>query len=82
MDEELKGKIRDLIADELGIDDDEKIKPDSKLQEDFGADSLDMTELAILLEEEFELKEIPDEQVERFVTVQDVYDYMERKKGS
>lgn len=63
-------KIREIIADKLSISEDE-ITMDSAFLEDLNADSLDIVELIMALEDELDM-EIPDEDAENFVTVGDV----------
>ncbi|MGM9974079.1 MAG: acyl carrier protein [Clostridiaceae bacterium] len=67
-------KIKAIIADKLSIDED-TISLDSSFTEDLSADSLDIVELIMALEDEFDL-EIPDEDAEGIVTVGDVVDYI------
>jgi acyl carrier protein len=67
-------KVREIIADQLGIDE-EDIVSDAKFLEDLGADSLDLVELIMALEEEFDL-EIPDEDAEKISTVGDAVEYI------
>lgn len=67
-------KIQEIIADKLSINVDD-ISQDSSFVEDLNADSLDIVELVMALEDELEL-EIPDEDVEKFVTVGDVVNYV------
>ena len=67
-------KIREIIADKLSINEDE-ITMDSAFLEDLNADSLDIVELIMALEEEFDT-EIPDADAEKIVTVSDVVDYI------
>ena len=62
-------KIRDLVAEQLGVNKDD-IKPESRFKEDLNADSLDLFELIMSLEDEFDIK-IPDEATEKIVTVAD-----------
>ncbi|MGI6162000.1 MAG: acyl carrier protein [Christensenellales bacterium] len=71
-------KIKKMIAEHLGVDE-SKIQPETNLVEDLKADSLDIVELIMDLEQEFEL-EIPDEELPKVVTVQDVVDYVEGKE--
>lgn len=73
-EQELLAKIIPVFAKTLEIDKD-KIKPDSKIIEDLGADSLDTVELVMALEEEFNL-EIPDEDAEKMKTIDDVVVYL------
>ena len=72
-------KIKSTVADQLGVKEDEVVTTASFV-EDLGADSLDVVELVMALEEEFEL-EIPDEDAEKLETVQHVIDYVEEKKA-
>ena len=67
-------KIATLMAEQLGIDK-ASITPDSEIIKDLGADSLDIVELIMALEEEFDI-EIPDADAEKVVTVNDVVDYI------
>lgn len=69
-------KVNKVIIDQLGVAPDE-IKAESRIVEDLGADSLDVVELVMLLEEEFGT-EIPDESAEGLTTVQSIYDYVEQ----
>ncbi len=70
-------KIRDIIVEQLGVDP-EKVKPEASFIDDLGADSLDIVELVMAMEEEFDL-EIPDEDAEKLRTVLDVQNYLEGK---
>jgi acyl carrier protein len=67
-------KVKDIISDQLGIDADE-ISMESSFIDDLGADSLDIVELIMSLESEFDL-EIPDEDAEKITLVSDVVDYI------
>ena len=67
-------KIRDIIAEQLSVDPDE-ITEESSFIDDLGADSLDIVELIMALEEEFDM-EIPDEDAEKISTVGDVIEYI------
>ena len=67
-------KVREIIADQLGVDE-EEISSDARFIEDLGADSLDLVELIMALEEEFDL-EIPDEDAEKISTVGDAVEYI------
>jgi len=67
-------KIRDIISDQLGIDA-EEITMESSFVDDLGADSLDIVELIMALETEFDL-EIPDEDAEKISIVGDVVNYI------
>jgi len=57
----------------------DEVKPESRFVEDLGADSLDVVEMIMALEEKFEI-EIPDSEAENIKTVQDVVDYIEKHK--
>ena len=70
-------KIQELVADGLGVEA-EKVVPEASFKEDLGADSLDLFELVMALEEEYGV-EIPSEDLEKILTVQDVIDYMKNK---
>ncbi|AAM24693.1 Acyl carrier protein [Caldanaerobacter subterraneus subsp. tengcongensis MB4] len=67
-------KVRNIIAEQLGIDP-EEITMESSFIDDLGADSLDIVELIMALEEEFDI-EIPDEDAEKIKTVGDVVEYL------
>ncbi len=71
-------EVAKIIADQLKIDLD-TIKPESKLIDDLKADSLDIVELVMELEQRYNL-EIPDEVMPTIVTVKDVVDYIEKNK--
>jgi acyl carrier protein len=71
-------KIKAVVAEQLDCDVAE-IKEDSKFIEDLGADSLDVVELVMALEEEFDI-EIPDEDAEGILTVADALKYIEDNK--
>jgi len=70
-------KIKQIIAEQLGLNE-EEIADSASLLDDLGADSLDIVELVMAMEEEFEM-EIPDEDAEKIVTVKDVIDYVKRR---
>ena len=71
-------KVKGIIAEQLGVAEDE-IKTTSSFIEDLGADSLDIVELVMAMEEEFEV-EIPDEEAENIKTVQNAVDYITAHK--
>jgi acyl carrier protein len=75
---ETEAKVKGIIAEQLGVSEGE-IKPGSSFVEDLGADSLDIVELVMAMEEEFEV-EIPDEEAERIKTVQDAVNYVTTHK--
>ena len=74
----IEAKVKSIIADQLGVGEDE-IKPESSFIEDLGADSLDIVELVMAMEEEFAV-EIPDEEAENIKTVQDAVNYITTHK--
>ena len=74
----IEQKVRNIIADQLGVGE-EEIKATSSFIEDLGADSLDIVELVMAMEEEFEV-EIPDEEAENIKTVQDAVNYVTTHK--
>mgnify|MGYP001554456817 CR=1 FL=1 len=71
---DIENRVRSIIADQLGLSEDQ-IKTDSKFIEDLGADSLDLVELVMAMEEEFQT-EIPDEEVEKIRTVKNAVEYV------
>ncbi|HMM39968.1 MULTISPECIES: acyl carrier protein [Desulfovibrio] len=71
-------KVKGIIVDQLGVSADE-VKPEASFVEDLGADSLDLTELIMAIEEEFDI-EIDDEDAQKIVKVKDAIDYIEKNK--
>ena len=69
-------KIKDIIVDKLGIDE-EKVTREASFKDDLGADSLDIAELVMELEDEFDM-EIPDEEAEKINTVGDALNFIEK----
>jgi acyl carrier protein len=72
-------KVRQIVADQLGVDVDQ-VSQESSFIDDLGADSLDTVELVMALEEEFGL-EIPDEDAEKITTVAEAMKYIEEHKN-
>ncbi|MBN2825509.1 MAG: acyl carrier protein [Campylobacterales bacterium] len=70
--------VRDVVVEQLNVSPDE-VKEESKFVEDLNADSLDVVELVMALEEKFEI-EIPDEQAENISTVADAIKFIEENK--
>jgi len=68
-------KVRKIIADKLSVDLDEVV-PEASFVDDLGADSLDLVELIMSMEEEFEI-DISDEDAEKLLTVKHAFDYIE-----
>ncbi|KUO75157.1 MAG: acyl carrier protein [Clostridia bacterium BRH_c25] len=71
-------KVQEKVAEQLGVDA-EEVTLESSFIDDLGADSLDIVELLMALEEEFDI-EIPDEEAEKLATVGDVVDYIKNNK--
>jgi acyl carrier protein len=74
---EHEAKIKDIIQKELGVEP-EKLTPEASFIEDLGADSLDIVELVMEFEKEFNI-DIPDEDAEKLRTVGDAIAYLEAK---
>ena len=72
--EEVLGKIQEITADRLGVDEVD-VTSDASFREDLEADSLDLVELIMELEEQFGM-EIPDEEAEKITTVEEAVDYV------
>ena len=70
-------KMKEIIAEQLGVEEDE-ITLETSFKEDLGADSLDLFELTMALEEEYDI-EIPAEELEEIETVNDVVEYLKEK---
>jgi acyl carrier protein len=68
------GKVKAIIVDQLGVEE-EEVTLESSFIEDLGADSLDIVELIMALEEEFEI-EVPDEDAEKLLSVSDALEYI------
>ena len=71
-------KVKAIIVDQLGVDED-AVTMESSFLEDLGADSLDIVELIMALEEEFDI-EIPDRNIKDFRTVKDVLLFIEEQE--
>ena len=72
--EEIFDKVKEIIIEQLGVEE-AAVAGESSFIDDLGADSLDIVELIMALEEEFDL-EIPDSEAEKVVTVNDVVNYI------
>ena len=68
-------KVKAIIAEQFDVEED-KITADTDLQEDLGADSLDVVDLLMSIEDEFEV-EVPDEEIENIKTVGSLVSYIE-----
>jgi acyl carrier protein len=70
----VEDKVRKIIAEKLGVDL-EEVVPEASFVDDLGADSLDLVELIMSMEEEFDT-DIPDEEAEKIQTVQDAFNFV------
>ncbi len=77
MSAEIPAKVKEVIVEQLGVDA-EKVRSEASFIDDLGADSLDIVELVMAMEEEFDI-EIPDEEAEKLKTVNDVVSYLQTK---
>lgn len=75
---EVFDKVREIIVEQLGVDA-EEVTMEASFVEDLGADSLDVVELVMALEEEFDLK-ISDEEAEKISTVKDAVEYIKAQQ--
>lgn len=75
---EVADKVNKIIVEQLGVNP-EDVKPEASFVEDLGADSLDLTELIMAMEEEFDI-EIADDDAQKIQKVQDAIDYIESKQ--
>lgn len=71
-------EVRDVVVEQLNVSP-EAVKLESKIIEDLGADSLDVVELVMALEEKFDIQ-IPDTEAEKLISIQNVVDYVEKIK--
>lgn len=74
MNDSLEVRVRGIVAEQLGVDVAE-VTPDANILDDLGADSLDVVELVMTLEEAFDI-EVPDEELEGLRTIGDVERYV------
>ena len=79
MSDDISSKVKEIVADHLGIDD-AKVNDDSSFIDDLGADSLDTVELVMAFEEEFGA-EISDSEAEKILTVGDAIKFIESKSN-
>lgn len=77
--EEISERVKSIIVEQLGVSL-EEVTPAASFIEDLGADSLDIVELIMALEEEYDM-EIPDEDAEKIQTVDDVIKYIQAKQS-
>ncbi len=71
-------KVKEIIIDQLGLDEDVVIERSTSMMKDLEADSLDAVEIIMAFEDEFDI-EIPDEEAEKFDNIGDIVDYIEAK---
>ena len=71
-------RVKNLVVEQLGVNEDQ-VTPEASFTEDLGADSLDVVELVMAVEEEFDLQ-IPDEDAEKIQTVADVVAYIKERQ--
>ena len=76
---EIEEKVKNVVNEQLGVSAGEVV-PEASVVDDLGADSLDLVELVMVLEEEFS-KEIPDEDAEKIQTVQDAINYIKNSSS-
>jgi acyl carrier protein len=76
----MEEKVKEIISKQLGVDI-AQVTPEASFVEDLGADSLDTVELVMAFEETFDV-EIPDEDAEKIIKVQDAIDYIKSKSQS
>ena len=74
----IEERVREIISEQLNVSKDEVV-PDASFTDDLGADSLDLVELVMALEEEFEI-EVSDEDAEKIRKVKDIFDYIDKHK--
>ena len=70
----IEERVKEIVANQLGVEPNEVV-PEASFVDDLGADSLDLVELIMAMEEEFGI-EVPDEDAEKIRTVQDTIDYL------
>jgi acyl carrier protein len=75
--EQIERRLKELIVQQLGVDE-SAVVPEAKFIDDLGADSLDLVELIMALEDEYGI-EIPDEDAEKIVTVGDALNYLKER---
>jgi acyl carrier protein len=78
--ENLQARLYSLVANQLGLEA-EELAPEAHILDDLGADSLDVVELVMALEESFHIV-VPDEDVERLQTLADVQQYLELRSSN
>ena len=79
MSKEIGSKVKKIVADHLGVDE-EKVVDEASFIDDLGADSLDTVELVMAFEEEFNI-EIPDDVAEKITTIKDAIEHIEKSQN-
>lgn len=77
-EQEIFEKVKDIVVEQLGVEE-EKVTKEATFVDDLAADSLDIVELVMQIEEEFDI-EIADSEAEKIVTVADVVEYLKNNK--
>jgi len=77
--EPVADRVKKIIVDQLGVEE-ETVTPEASFVDDLGADSLDIVELVMALEEEFGV-EIPDEDAEKITRVKEAIEYIDKHSG-
>lgn len=75
----VEDRLKKIVAEQLGVEE-SAVVPKAKIIEDLGADSLDIVELVMAMEEAFEI-DVPDEDAENFQTVEDAINFVQRTEG-
>jgi len=79
-DKSIEQMVKEIIVEQLSVSE-EEVVPEASFVDDLGADSLDLVELIMVMEEKFD-QEIPDEDAEKIQTVQDAITYIKKHKGA
>ena len=79
MSDDVKSKVKKIVADHLGIEE-EKVTDEASFIDDLGADSLDTVELVMAFEEEFSI-EIPDDIAEKITTIKEAIEHIENSQN-
>ena len=77
---DIQQRVKEIIVEQLGVSESEVV-PEAKFIDDLGADSLDLVELVMALEEEYGT-EISDEEAEKIITVGDAYEYIKSRQAA
>ncbi len=80
MNDDLQARLREIVSNQLGVEPAEVV-PEARILDDLGADSLDVVELVMVLEETYDIV-VPDEDAETLQTVADIQAYLAAKTAS